>query len=175
MVIAQDVQGAEVARPGVEQAGGTYRALLDQENVVGKLYALKYVPVGILIDESGRLVRAVGSVNIGDETFHSELTDWVLHDKVSESWTKQGPTLRELTAEEAEADARFQLAMVLLKNKKRDQAIEELKAAMVLDPENWLIRKQLWAIETPDAFYEGDVDYAWQKEQMAREASLIEK
>lgn len=33
----------------------------------------------------------------------------------------------------------------------------------------WLIRKQLWAIETPEAFYEGNVDFEWQKEQMARE------
>ena len=49
-MIAQDAQGAEVARPWVEKAGGTFRSLLDQENVVGKRYGLKYVPVGILRD-----------------------------------------------------------------------------------------------------------------------------
>ena len=44
---------------------------------------------------------------------------------------------------------------------------------MVLAPDNWLIRKQLWALETPDVFYEADVDYVWQKEQIVREESLI--
>jgi hypothetical protein len=28
------------------------------------------------------------------------------------------------------------------------------------------MRKQLWAIEHPDRFYDGDVDYDWQKVQV---------
>ena len=79
-----------------------------------------------------------------------------------------------MTSEEEEADARFQLGIILLRNKKRDEAIDQFRAAMLLDPLNWLIRKQLWAIESPDAFYRGDVDYDWQKEQISREAVLIE-
>ena len=173
-MIAQDAQGAEVARPWVEKAGGTFRSLLDQENVVGKRYGLKYVPVGILMDESGRLVKAVSSVNIGDEAFRAELTQWVAEDRVPEVWQENGQALREMTPSEAEADARFQLAVVLLKSEKKEQAIQELQAAMLLDPENWLIRKQLWAIETPEAFYKGDVDYTWQAEQKDRETNLIE-
>lgn len=38
-----------------------------------------------------------------------------------------------------------------------------------LDPRNYLIRKQIWAVENPDKFYDGDVDYDWQREQTARE------
>ena len=38
-----------------------------------------------------------------------------------------------------------------------------------LDPGNYLIRKQIWAVENPDKFYNGDVDYDWQREQTARE------
>ena len=64
VVIANDVQGAEVAKPWVEAAGGTYRSLLDQHNTIGKAYGLKFVPVGILLDEEGRLVRGVGSVKV---------------------------------------------------------------------------------------------------------------
>ena len=37
------------------------------------------------------------------------------------------------------------------------------------DAQNWLIRKQLWAIEHPEAFYDGYVDYAWQKQQIEKE------
>ena len=166
-MIAQDAQGAEVARPWVEKAGGTYRALLDRHNAVGKAYNLKFVPVGILVDEEGRLVRAVGSVNIGNEDFRRELSEWATTGAIPKAWidADRQAAPRELTPDEAEADARFQLAIVLLERGNRDGAIAELKRAFRLDPQNWLIRKQLWAIETPGAFYEGDVDYTWQKAQ----------
>ena len=39
---------------------------------------------------------------------------------------------------------------------------------MELEPDNYIIRKQIWAVQNPDRFYSGDVDYAWQKEQMAQ-------
>jgi tetratricopeptide (TPR) repeat protein len=175
VVIAQDAQGAEVAKPWVEKAGATFRSLLDQENQVGKSYALKYVPVAILLDASGKLVRPVSSVNIDQEAFRTELEEWVEHDRIPASWAEgKSVPVSEMSSSEEEADARFQLGVVLLRNQKREEAIEQFRAAMVLDPDNWLIRKQLWALETPEAFYEGDVDYAWQKEQVVREASLIE-
>ena len=171
VVIAQDVQGAAVAIPWVDKAGGTYRALLDQNNEIGKTYNLKYVPIAIVLDEDGRLARAVGNANIDDEDFRSQLAEWVKTGAIPQAWIEadqQGPP-RPLTADETEAAARFQLAQVLLQKGERDEAIAELKRAVQLDSQNWLIRKQLWAVETPDAFYEGNVDYAWQKEQMARE------
>jgi len=171
VVIAQDAQGAEVARPWVEKAGGTYRALLDQRNELGKACGLKYVPVGILVDEEGRLVRPITSVNIDDEKFRRELEEWVESGAIPRTWIEMdGDALQPLSAAEKEADARFQLAIVLLEQKRHEEALAELKRAVKLDPENWLIRKQLWAVESPEAFYEGDVDYGWQKRQMEREA-----
>ena len=171
MTIALDAQGAEVARPFLEEAGATYPALLDQHNVIGKGYHVKTVPVGILVDEAGKLVRAVQSVNIDDDTFRRELVEWVTRDQIPETWVQidrnEGP--RDITSEELDADARFQLAIDLLDQGKRDDAIHELKRAFRIDPENWLIRKQLWAIEHPGAFYDGAVDYNWQKEQIKRE------
>ena len=171
VVIAQDAQGAEVARPWVEKAGGTYRALLDQHNVTGKAYNLKYVPVGIIVDEEGRLVRPVSSVNIGDEEFRRELGEWAETGVIPASWIEmdQGGAPQDLTPDEKEADARFQLAISLLERGKKEEAIVELKKAARLDPQNWVIRKQLWAVETPEAFYKGNVDYEWQKRQMEKE------
>lgn len=175
MVIAQDAQGVEVARPWVEKAGGTFRALLDQRNQVGKAYNLKFVPVAILVDGDGRLVRPVGSVNIDDDTFYQELKSWAESGLIPATWREgESAEIRPMTGGEQEADARFQLAIVLLDQGKREPAIAELKEAFKLDPRNWLIRKQLWAVETPEAFYVGDVDYAWQKEQMSREEALLE-
>lgn len=176
VVIAQDAQGAEVAKPWVEKAGATYRALLDQNNFIGKAYNLKYVPVGIFLDEDGKLARAVGSVNIDNDDFQAELTEWVTSGAIPKAWIEadKQSAPKALTAEEKEADARFQLAIVLLENNKKEDAIAELKKAFALDPQNWLIRKQLWAIETPEAFYEGNVDYGWQKAQMKREEAALQ-
>ena len=176
-MIAQDAQGAEVARPWVEKAQGTYQALLDQHNAVGKAYNLKFVPVGILLDEDGRLARAVGSVNIDKDDFQAELTEWATTGGIPQAWVAADKQVapREMTIDEREADARFQLAIVLLERGKKDAAIAELKRAFTLDPQNWVIRKQLWAIETPEAFYSGNVDYGWQKEQMEREKAELGK
>ncbi|MEE2754167.1 MAG: hypothetical protein VX910_09305 [Candidatus Latescibacterota bacterium] len=173
-MIAQDVQGAEAARPWIEKADGTFRSLLDQENQVGKAYGCKYVPVGILLDASGKLARSVSSVNIEQESFRGEMEEWLTHDRIPSSWVEdESVPVTQMSSSEAEADVQFQLGVVLLKNEKREEAIMQFRAAMVLAPDNWLIRKQLWALETPEMFYEADVDYAWQKEQIAREESLI--
>ena len=161
-----------MARPWLEKAGATYRCLLDQHNQVGKAYGVKFVPVGIIVDESGRLARGVGSVDIGDDDFRAQLGQWVKTGEIPREWMEAeqpGPP-RQLTEDEREADARFQLARVLLERGDKEEALAEQKKAVVLDPQNWLIRKQMWAIETPQAFYEGRVDFAWQSEQREREA-----
>lgn len=49
-------------------------------------------------------------------------------------------------------------------------AADALREALKLDPKNWIIHKQIWAIEHPDRFYDGPVDFGWQREQLRREA-----
>ena len=62
--------------------------------------------------------------------------------------------------------------LVLLDQDEKENALLKLKLARDLDPENWRIRKQIWAIEHPDKFYTGDSpDFGWQKEELARERS----
>jgi tetratricopeptide (TPR) repeat protein len=158
------VQGAAAARPWVEKAGATYRGLLDQQNQIGKAYNLKYVPIGIALDEQGRF---------DDDAFRAELVAWATSGAIPASWQNMsgGGRPQPLTLAEREADARFQLAIVLLERDAKAEAIAELKKAVRLDPQNWLIRKQLWALEAPQAFYSGAVDYDWQKAQMEREAA----
>lgn len=48
--------------------------------------------------------------------------------------------------------------------------MEELKQAVALNPEDWLIRRQGWVIEKPEAFYDGKVDFEWKVERMKLEA-----
>ena len=172
VVIASDIQGPDAAIPWIEKARGEFRALIDRDNVVGKTYRLKYVPVGIFTDEDGRLVRPVGSVNIDDDVLRAELIEWVTTGIIPHVWMARAAENAETDVsgvEEREAEARYYLSRILLESGKRSAAIEELRRAFELDRENWIIRKQLWALENPEVFYKGKVDYAWQKARIARE------
>jgi hypothetical protein len=168
------VQGPSVVRPWLEKAGATFRTLVDRHNEVGKAYSLKYVPVAIITDAQGRLVRPVGGVDIGDDEFRAQLESWAATGDIPSAWL-EGETAhtRDLTLSEREADARFQLGLVLLEAESTQEALEQLRLAVKADPDNWLIRKQMWAIEAPEAFYDGPVDYAWQKAQQKREAAAL--
>ncbi len=64
----------------------------------------------------------------------------------------------------------FVWGLVLLHQGERQAALSKLKQARDLDPENWRVRKQIWAIEHPEKFYDGNSpDFGWQKEELARE------
>lgn len=64
----------------------------------------------------------------------------------------------------------FVWGTVLFRQNQKEASLAKLKAARDLDPENWRIRKQIWAIENPDKFYTGTgPDYGWQKKELARE------
>ena len=69
----------------------------------------------------------------------------------------------------AEANARFQLGLVLLETGKKAEAMVEWRKASALNPHNWIVHKQIWAVEHPEKFYETDVDYGWQKQQLEAE------
>ncbi len=74
------------------------------------------------------------------------------------------------------AEVPFVWGLVLLHQNQQNAALARLKAARDLDPENLRIRKQIWAIEHPDKFYTTETpDYAWQKEERAREMQAAVK
>ena len=160
-----------MATPWLRRAGVTFTSLIDECNVLGKVFNLKSVPIGILLDEEGRLARSVGSVHIDHEPFLSEVTTWVETGKIPESWiaapAHQPST--DVSNNIVEADVHFQHAIVHLRSGKRDAAIEELDRAYRLDPVNHIIRKQLWALEAPERFYADHVDYEWQHRRKAAE------
>ena len=75
-----------------------------------------------------------------------------------------------------EASIPFVWGLVLLHQNQNPAALTKFKQARDLDPTNWRIRKQIWAIEHPDKFYSADSpDYGWQKEELAREKGAATK
>lgn len=196
-----DIQGANAARPYVEAAGVTYTALVDENNILGELFGVNYVPLHYIIDEYGiyrmkegdqqkiadflkgnkvnmdLVVKADPAPSMYDidrlETIaarhpdnpvaHLMLGDALVQQKKYEEGMEEYRKAMKLDTESAEGP--FRIGRTLLKQNKKDEALVELKKASKMDEGNWIIIKQIWAIEHPEKFYEGSVDYGWQKTQ----------
>lgn len=170
--IAMDAQGAEVARPWHEAADATFPTLVDQENVVGNLYGLKAIPYVLLVNEKGQLVKGPMGSHIDDGDFQQDLVRWLTEPSYeAEVLAQKKPSTQQKvqSPEFQEADLRFRLGLVLLQKGEPREAVQQWRKALALDPGNWIIHKQIWAVENPERFYEGSVDYQWQKEQLEAE------
>jgi tetratricopeptide (TPR) repeat protein len=66
------------------------------------------------------------------------------------------------------------LASVELDLGEREKALAALKKAWVLDPENWVVRKQIWAVGHPDQFYPA-INTDWQREEIRKEDAQKQK
>ncbi len=162
-----DAQGPEKARPFTEKAGARFTTIVDEENLLGQLYGFKAIPNGFLIDERGIVrYKKLGGFDIRRDETAQIVERWVgdsgLLDETLEAQAV------ELGAEHSEANARFLEGMRLYRKGDVQGALAEWRKGAQLEPDNWVIRKQIWAVENPDRFYDGDVDYAWQREQIAK-------
>lgn len=123
-----------------------------------------------MIDEAGRLVKVPFNVNVKNQETLAMLEKWVSDPDYNATLLGEMKPSDVPTAKaNPEAAARFQLGLVLLEDGKKKEAIAEWRKALALDPKNWIIHKQIWAVEHPDKFYDGNVDYGWQKVQLESE------
>ena len=197
-----DIQGADVAKPYIKEAGVTYTALVDENNFLGELFGVNYIPLHYIIDEFGiyrmkernaqkiaefleqnkvdkelvvkaapapsmydvERLEAIVERNPDNASAHLMLGDALVQQGKYVEGISQYEEAIELDPESAEGP--FRIGRTMLKQGKKDEALVELKKALKLDKNNWIIRKQIWAIEHPEKFYEGRVDYDWQKLQI---------
>jgi tetratricopeptide (TPR) repeat protein len=165
--VAVDVQGEEVVRPYAENH--TFTTVVDSDNLLADTFGFKIVPNGIFIDENGilRLVKQGFSVSKPD---HLEAVEQLIRGEVQEVTLddEYHVTEAQSTVETQLAETKFKLAKEYLKQQKKDEALKELDDALLLDPENFLIRKQRWYIRYPEKF-SPTIDIDWQQEQLKKE------
>jgi hypothetical protein len=141
--------------------------VVDTENELGLLFGFKAVPNAVFIDEAG-IIRYTkfGGFDIRKAEYR-QLADGFA--------TFSGLTALETETEDAngfesyEALVHFRTGLAHYKAGNTDAALGEWRQGAALEPDNWIIRKQVWAIENPERFYAGAVDFAWQKEQIAQD------
>ena len=165
--VAMDVQGAEKARPYVERAKATFTTVVDEANLLGQLYGFKAIPNGLLIDEEGVLrYKRFGGFDILNPETAEIVNQWATAPLIEELARKVDEAT--VGSEHEEAIAHFRVGLTLYREGKVQEAIAEWRKGVELEPENYVIRKQIWAVEHPERFYSDKVDYAWQREQMER-------
>lgn len=171
--VAVDLQGPEKARPFHEAAGARFTTVVDETNRLSELFGFKAVPNGLLIDEEGRLVykRFSGFDIRKPET--AEIVKMFLARNDSPDDLLPGRPVAENATGSAVRDGipvvsmgHFRKGLALLKAGDREGAAAVWREGIAAEPDNWLMRKQLWALEHPDKFYAGTIDFAWQKLQI---------
>ncbi len=161
-----DALGAEKARPFVEKAGAEFTTVVDEENLLGQLYGFKAIPNGYLIDERGVVrYKKLGGFDIRQAETASIVEKWLGSPSLDETLQEAEEALGD---SHSEANALFRAGLDLYRDGNVDAALAEWRRGMQLEPDNYIIRKQIWAVQNPDRFYSGDVDFAWQKEQVAK-------
>ena len=156
--VAVDLQGPEKSRPYHEQAGAEFVTVVDEENSLARIFGYRAIPNGILIDEEGILrFQQYGGFDIKKDETRALVSAFISDGQVSkQSDTRFG----------GPASDHFERGLAHYHDGDIEQARSVWREGIALDPENWNMRKQLWAIENPEKFYSGKVDYDWQRKQI---------
>jgi len=136
--------------------------LVDAEGLLATLYGFRAVPNCWVIDADGVIrVRQIGGFDIR-KLQAADAVKSALSGAVTSS-PSVPPGSREAAMRAFHEGAR------LLREGKPRETLDAWMRAAEADSENWLVRKQIWHVLYPDRF-EPQVDFAWQKGQIEREA-----
>ena len=161
LAVAQDVQGEARVRPAVEERGATFPVLVDQTSVLGQRLGFRIVPAGFFVDAEGLLrYRHANDFDVGDPRAR-----WNLERFLAGEETEPPDEDERMSPEALDLFAR---GVGLLSAGRVQDAVAVWREALTLDPDNFVIRSQIWAVEHPERFYPA-VDRAWQELQLVNE------
>lgn len=165
---AQDTGGEAAAGRWYDRANATFTTLIDAQHAVSSAYQFINVPMGIWIDEAGRVVRPAEPAwntdqvmkitpekNIVTEgrVYTDALRDWVSNGERSRfalSGEEFARRVKPRSAAEMEADASFKLAVWFHQNGNDALAAKYWEHAQQLNPDDWNYHRQEWTFG-PDA------------------------
>lgn len=139
--VAQDAQGAERVRPVVRERGVEFPVLVDRASTLAAALRFQVVPTGIFVDDGEIAYRHPDDFEAGDPRIRLALEAFLSGEPVP-------PPARE--------------------ERMRPAALRLWREALEIDPDNFLVRSQIWALEHPERFWPA-VDRQWQEEQLMRE------
>ncbi len=162
--MAIDFQGQDKARRFHELAKATFTTVIDESNSLGAAYGFRAVPNGLLIGADGALrFRRFGSFDIRKLDTNTLVKQFIVKGNVEQSTHEPDYKSMPLSSHD-----HFTRGLTKYQSGDLEAARSIWREGVALEPDNWVLRKQLWAIENPDRFYKGEVDYEWQKIQIER-------
>ena len=142
----------------------SFTALIDREHAITRLYQMVNVPMGVWIDEKGRIVRPpevaysrqmkVLGTTFGDDRYVDALRDWVAQGGGSASIMPEDRLAAHLAPASAgrrRADAEFRLALYLHDHGVEKAARLHWQRAQDLAPDNWNYHRQEWSFDRRSA------------------------
>jgi len=161
IAVAQDAQGEERVRPVIEERGVMFPVLLDRASLLARLLEFRVVPSGVFVDADAVIrYRHADDFDIGDPRVRWNLERFL----ASEDTEPPGDDGQMDPA----ALERFATGVALYADGRPEEALSVWREALALDPDNFLIRSQIWALEHPERFYPV-VDREWQELQLLKE------
>lgn len=160
LAVAQDAQGADRVAPIVEQYGIEFPVLLDPASTLAAALHFNVVPTGIFVDDGRIAYRHPDDFDAGDPRVRAALHAFLRGEPVPphQGGLPMRPEALEAFARGVASHARGDEA----------EALDHWRAALEIDPDNFLVRSQIWALEHPERFWPA-VDRRWQEEQLVRE------
>jgi hypothetical protein len=161
VAVAQDLQGEAVVRPIIEERGVTFPVILDRSSVLAAKLGFRMVPSGFFIDAQGIVrYKHLNDFDIRDPRVRHNLDRFLRGEELDVVREEEGMDPRALDLFASGVDSFLE--------DRREEAIKLWREALDLDPDNFVIRSQIWAVEHPEHFYPA-VDRDWQKLQLLKE------
>lgn len=164
-----DAAAPEAARKFYEEAGVTFIRGVDRDNLLWESLDFLVVPNGILVDDQG-IVRYAkfGGFDIRKAADKAEVERFLARPISQAPASQPGPAAGQAAAASRLSANWFRLGVKALENGDKEAAAQYWRKALHLDPDNFVIRKQIWALEHPEQFYP-KINFDWQREQLAQE------
>lgn len=162
--VAQDAQGPVRVRPIVIAARTTFPILVDRASTVAGFFGFQITPSGVFLDAAANVAYVHGSpVNQFD------VADPRVRLNLDQHLAGMAP---ERIDDEVRTGSRalevFGEGTALFTAGDTTSALALWRRALAIDPDNFLIRSQIWAVENPERFWPA-VDREWQEAQLVRE------
>lgn len=147
---------------------------VDRQDIVAQLESLLATPSGATHD-APTVTQQPFEIEVMLEQAAANRDDPHVQLGLAEAYLQQGLSAEAAQAfaraedlDDASASAAFGLGTSLYQLGQTAAALAAWRRALLLDPENFIIRKQIWRVEHPDKFYP-TIDYDWQQVMLARE------
>lgn len=126
------------------------------------------MPNGVLIDTDGTVRWAkYGGFSVNNPDDVDVVRQFFAGESVEPNTSPDAPYRLDSTEQELVA-TKLRLGQVLAELGRSEAAVTAWRGALRFDPENLVIRKQIWATEHPERFHP-TIDWDWQKAQLKAE------